>query len=49
MRQNGYYDEGWNARVLGLPFDDSKSRAWRDGWNDADEAIADGEQIGEML
>lgn len=38
MAINGYYDEGWNARVAGLPYDPSKSVHWKDGWEDCDEA-----------
>jgi len=35
---NGFYDEGWNARVAGAPNDPSKSLDWRDGWMDCNEA-----------
>jgi hypothetical protein len=35
---NGFYDEGWNARVAGNPYDQSKSIDWRDGWKDCDKA-----------
>lgn len=35
---NGYYDEGWNARVQGEAYDFTKSQDWRDGWGDCEEA-----------
>ena len=37
-KPNGFYDEGWNARVEGAPYDPTKSRAWRDGWKDCEDA-----------
>lgn len=45
-----YYDHGWNARMRGEPFIGAHraTRDWRDGWRDADEAIASGEKIEEM-
>lgn len=33
-----YYDEGWNARCRGEPYQPTASLDWRDGWKDADEA-----------
>lgn len=33
-----FYDEGWNARVRGEPFNKNATRDWRDGWKDCDEA-----------
>jgi hypothetical protein len=35
---NTFYDEGWNARVCGLPYNPRASRAWRDGWADCNNA-----------
>lgn len=35
---NGYYDEGWNARVRGEAYNTLKSLDWKDGWKDCDEA-----------
>jgi hypothetical protein len=35
---NGFYDEGWNARVKCEPYDSTKSRDWRDGWEDCEDA-----------
>lgn len=36
-----FYDDGWNAYVLGRDYSNCKPRAWRDGWKDAQEANAD--------
>ena len=33
-----FYDDGWNARVRGEPFDARSTRDWQDGWKDCDEA-----------
>lgn len=34
-----YYDQGWNARLDNEPFNKNATRDWRDGYNDADEAV----------
>lgn len=36
-----YYDEGWNAYVMGVPFNATATVSWRDGWKDAFECKAD--------
>lgn len=33
-----FYDQGWNARCRGEPYEPTASRDWKDGWKDADEA-----------
>lgn len=33
-----FYDQGWNARVRGEPYDRHATLDWRDGWKDCDEA-----------
>lgn len=33
-----FYDQGWNARVKGEPFEVTASKDWRDGWLDCDSA-----------
>lgn len=38
MSEKIYYDNGWNARVRGEPFDPDAYRDWRDGWKDCNEA-----------
>jgi hypothetical protein len=40
MKEKKFYDQGWNARVKGEPYDPKASRDWRDGWKDCDEAPA---------
>lgn len=40
-----YYDEGWNARVRGEPFDQYATRDWRDGWTDCDEAPEEDREV----
>lgn len=38
-----YYDEGWNAYILGHSYSVNASRDWQDGWKDCEQAtIANG-------
>lgn len=34
--RNLYYEDGWNARVLGEPFNAHKSKSWCNGWRTCD-------------
>ena len=33
------YLDGYMSEGHGIPFDESKSQAWKDGWNDSYEAM----------
>lgn len=39
---HSYYDEGWNDRLDDEPFDDAATIDWKDGWKDANWALAEG-------
>lgn len=36
-----YYDQGWDARVRGEPYDRNATIDWKDGWRDCEEAPAE--------
>ena len=31
------YDDGWNARIDNVPFDEAANLDWRDGWLDCND------------
>lgn len=38
MEEKTTYDQGWNARVRGEPYDQKAAKDWRDGWKDCQES-----------
>ncbi len=44
-----YYDEGWNARIRGESFKQTRGSAWKQGWKDCDElSEKERKEIGEI-